>query len=156
MSYCPFSSSDHDTIGLYRDRQGIGAGLGKTRPSLRAGASGSARTSGSERVTWRSNARDMARSARDMVLYRNTIFESRQGGRVREHDAVTQIIGLRLQDIKSIVGMAMTIEREIEYARSTWNAGASGKKNESQSSSSLGKKQKASSSCGFQSHDHLG
>ena len=73
-----------------------------------------------------------------------------------QHDAATRIVGLRLQDMDYIVGMAMTIEREIECARSTWNAGASGKKKESQSSSSLGKKQKASSSCGFQSRDHPG
>ena len=67
-----------------------------------------------------------------------------------------RIVGLRLQDIDSMVGMAMTIEREIEDAWSTRDAGASGKRKESRSSSSSGKKQKASSSRGFQSSDHLG
>ena len=56
----------------------------------------------------------------------------------------------------SMVGTTLTIEREIENARSTRDMGASGKRKESQSSSSLGKKQRASSSRGFQSHDHPG
>ena len=60
-----------------------------------------------------------------------------------------RIVGLRLQDMDSMVGTALTIEREIEDARSTQDAGVSNKRNESQSSSSSGKKQKASSSCGF-------
>ena len=55
-----------------------------------------------------------------------------------------------------MVGTAMTIEREIEDARSTRDAGVSSKRKESQSSSSLGKKQKASSSRGFQSCGHQG
>ena len=60
-----------------------------------------------------------------------------------------RIIGLRLQDMDSMVGTALTIEREIEDARSTWDAGVSNKRKESQSSSSLGKKQRASNSRGF-------
>ena len=56
----------------------------------------------------------------------------------------------------SIVATALTIEREIEDARSTRDAGVGSKRKESQSSSSLGKKQKASSSRGFQSRGHLG
>ena len=48
-----------------------------------------------------------------------------------------------------MVGTAMTIEREIEDARSTRDAGANGKRNESKSSSSSGKKQRPSSSSGF-------
>ena len=48
-----------------------------------------------------------------------------------------------------MVGTALTIEREIEDARSTRDAGVSSKKKESQSSSSSGKKQRASSSLGF-------
>ena len=64
-----------------------------------------------------------------------------------------RIVGLRLH---FMVGTTMTIEREMEDARSTWDAGVSGKRKESQSSSSLRKKQRASSSRGFQSHDHLG
>ena len=67
-----------------------------------------------------------------------------------------RIVGLRLQDMGSMVGTAMTIEREMEDARSTRDAGVSSKKKESQSSSSSGKKQRASSSCGFQGRDHPG
>ena len=51
-----------------------------------------------------------------------------------------RIIGLRLQDMDSMVGTTLTIEREIEDARSTWDAGVSSKRKESQSSSSSGKK----------------
>ena len=64
------------------------------------------------------------------------------------------ILGLRLQDMDSMVGTALTIEREIEDARSTRDAGVSSKRKESQSSSSSGKKQRASSSRGFQDRDH--
>ena len=51
-----------------------------------------------------------------------------------------RIVGLRLQDMDSMVGTALTIEREIEDARSTWDAGVSSKRKESQSSSSSGQK----------------
>ena len=67
-----------------------------------------------------------------------------------------RIVGLRLQDMDSMVGTTLTIEREIEDSRSTRDAGVSSKRKESQSSSSLGKKQRASSSRGFQSHGHPG
>ena len=67
-----------------------------------------------------------------------------------------RIIGLRLQDMDSMVGTALTIEREIEDARSTRDVGVSSKRKESQSSSSLGKKQRTSSSRGFQGRGHLG
>ena len=67
-----------------------------------------------------------------------------------------RIVGLRLQDMDSMVGTALTIEREIEGARSTRYASVSSKRKESQSSSSLGKKQRASSSRGFQGRGHLG
>ena len=60
-----------------------------------------------------------------------------------------RIVGLRLQDMDSMVGTALTIEREIEDARSTQDKGVSSKRKESQSFSSSGKKQRASSSCGF-------
>ena len=60
-----------------------------------------------------------------------------------------RIVGLRLQDMDSMVGTALIIEREIEDARSTRDAGASSKRKESQSSSSSGKRQRASSSQGF-------
>ena len=67
-----------------------------------------------------------------------------------------RIIGLRLQDMDSMVGTALTIEREIDDARSTRTVGVSSKRKESQSSSSSGKKPRASSSRGFQSRDHPG
>ena len=60
-----------------------------------------------------------------------------------------RIVGLRLQDMDSIVGTVLTIEREIEDARSIRDASVSSKRKESQSSSSLGKKPRASSSRGF-------
>ena len=49
----------------------------------------------------------------------------------------------------SMVGTAMTIEREMDDSRSTRDAGASGKRKESQSSSSSRKKQRASNSRGL-------
>ena len=60
-----------------------------------------------------------------------------------------RIVGLRLQDMDSMVGTALTIEREIEDAQSTRDAGVSSKRKDIQSSSSSGKKQKASGSRGF-------
>ena len=48
-----------------------------------------------------------------------------------------------------MVGTALTIERGIEDARSTRDAGVSSKRKESQSYSSSGKRQRASSSLGF-------
>ena len=67
-----------------------------------------------------------------------------------------KIVGFRLQDMDSMVGITLTIEREIEDARSTRDTGVSSKRKESQSSSSSGKKQRASSSRGFQSRGHPG
>ena len=60
-----------------------------------------------------------------------------------------RIVGLRLRDMDSMVGMALTIEREIEDAQSTRDAGV-GNKREDQPSSSSGKRQKTSASYGFQ------
>ena len=51
-----------------------------------------------------------------------------------------RIVGLRLQDMDSIVGIALTIEREIEDARSTRDASVSSKRKDNQSYSSLGKR----------------
>ena len=51
-----------------------------------------------------------------------------------------RIVGLRLRDMDSMVGTTMTVEREIEDAQSTRDAGVSRKRKESQSSSSSGKK----------------
>ena len=67
-----------------------------------------------------------------------------------------RIVGLRLQDIDSMVGTTLAIEREMEDARSTRDASVSSKRKDSQSSSSSGKRQRASSSRGFQSRGHLG
>ena len=50
-----------------------------------------------------------------------------------------RIIGLRLRDMDSMVGMTLTIEREIEDVRSTRDAGV-GSKREDQPSSSSGKR----------------
>ena len=55
-----------------------------------------------------------------------------------------------------MVGTALTIEREMEDAQSTRDASVSGKRKDSQSSSSSGKRQRASSSRGFQSCSHPG
>ena len=51
-----------------------------------------------------------------------------------------RIVGLRLQDMDSMVRIALTIEREIEDARSTGDASVSSKRKDSQSSSSSGKR----------------
>ena len=67
-----------------------------------------------------------------------------------------KIVGLRLPDMDSMVGTALTIEREIEDARSTRDASVNTKMKENQSSSSLGKKQRTSSSRGFQGRGHPG
>ena len=58
----------------------------------------------------------------------------------------SKIVGFLLQDIGFMVRMAMAIEREIEDARNIRDTGVSGKRKESQSSFSSGKKLKASSS----------
>ena len=60
-----------------------------------------------------------------------------------------RIVGLRLQDMDSMVGTTLTIEREIEDARGIRVADA-GKKREDQPSSSSGKRQKTSASHEFQ------
>ena len=57
-----------------------------------------------------------------------------------------KIVGFLLQDIDSVVITAMSIEREIKDAQSIRDAGTSGKRKESQFSSSSRKKPMASSS----------
>ena len=59
-----------------------------------------------------------------------------------------KIVGLRLRDMDSMVGTALTIEREIEDARSTRDASV-GSKREDQPFSSSGKRQKTSASHEF-------
>ena len=78
-------------------------------------------------------------------------FENRLKWSIR-----ARIVGLHLQDMDSMVGTALTIEREIEDARSTRDASVSGKRKDCQSSSSSGKRQRASSSRGSQSRGHPG
>ena len=60
-----------------------------------------------------------------------------------------RIAGLHLRDMDSMVGMVLTIDREIEDARSTRDAGV-GSEREDQPSSSSGKRQKTSVSHEFQ------
>ena len=60
-----------------------------------------------------------------------------------------RIVGLRLRDMDSMVGMVLTIEREIDDARSTRDAGV-GSEREDQPSSSSGKRQKTFDSHEFQ------
>ena len=60
-----------------------------------------------------------------------------------------KIVGLRLQDMDSMVGTTLTIEREIEDARGIRVADA-GEKRKDQPSSSSGKRQKTSASHEFQ------
>ena len=60
-----------------------------------------------------------------------------------------RIVGLRLRDMDSMVGTTLTIEREIEDARSTRDVSV-GRKREDQPSSSSGKRQKTSTSHEFQ------
>ena len=57
-----------------------------------------------------------------------------------------KIVSLRLQDMDSMVGTVLTIEREIEDARGIRDTSTSGKRKGDQSSSSTGKRQRASSS----------
>ena len=52
----------------------------------------------------------------------------------------TRIVGLRLQDMDSMVGTTLTIERDMEDARNTRDASVSGKRKDSQSSSSSEKR----------------
>ena len=51
-----------------------------------------------------------------------------------------RIVGLRLQNMDSMVRTDLTIEREMEDARSSRDASVSGKRKDSQSSSSSGKR----------------
>ena len=46
-----------------------------------------------------------------------------------------RIVGLRLRDVDSMVGTALTIEREIEDARNTWDTGVGSKRGDQPSSS---------------------
>ena len=66
-----------------------------------------------------------------------------------------KIMGLLLQDLDLLVKKVMAIEREVDDARSIWDAGVKDKRNESQPSSSrLGKMQSTSTPQGFQGQGH--
>ena len=80
--------------------------------------------------------------ATDMAKVRR--FENRLKFSIR-----AKIVGLRLRDMDSMVGTTLTIETEIEDARSTRDVGV-GRKREDQPSSSSGKRQKTSASHEFQ------
>ena len=60
-----------------------------------------------------------------------------------------KIVGLRLQDMDSMVWIALAIEREIDDARSIRDTGAGDKQKEGQPSSNSGKKQRTSVLRGF-------
>ena len=60
-----------------------------------------------------------------------------------------RIVELRLRDVDSMVGTALTMEREVEDARNTRDTGV-GSKREDRPSSSSGKRQKTSASHEFQ------
>ena len=97
---------------------------------------------------------ELARFADDYVvidLAKVRRFENRLKLSIR-----ARIVGIRLRDMDSMVGTALNIDREMEDARSTRDASVSGKRKDGQSSSSSGKRQRASSSQGFQSRGHLG
>ena len=61
-----------------------------------------------------------------------------------------KIVGLLLQDMDSMVRIAMAIEKKIDDAWSIRDAGASDRRKEGQPSSSSGKKQKTYVPRGFQ------
>ena len=96
---------------------------------------------------------ELARFADDYVAYLAKVRRFENGLKLSIR---ARIVGLRLQDMDSMVGTALTIERVIEDARSTRDASVSSKRKDIQSSSSSGKRQRAFSSRGFQSHDHPG
>ena len=60
-----------------------------------------------------------------------------------------KIVGLLLQDTKTMVKTSMAIEREIDDAKSIQDAGVSGKRKENQFSSSSGNKQRTFAPRGF-------
>ena len=97
---------------------------------------------------------ELARFADDYVA--TDLAKVRRFENGRKLSIRARIVGLRLQDMDSMVGTALTTEREIEDARSTWDASVSGKRKDSRSSSSSGKRHRASSSRGSQSRGHPG
>ena len=96
--------------------------------------------------------KELARFANDYVA--TDLAKVRRFENGLELSIWARIVGLRLQNMDSMVGTALTIEREMKDSRSTRDASVSGKRKDSQSSSSSGKRQRASSSRGFQSRGH--
>ena len=97
---------------------------------------------------------ELARFADDYVA--TDLAKVRRFENVLKLSIRARIVGLRLQNMDSMVGTALTIEREMEDERNTRDASVSGKRKDSQSSSSSRKRQRASSSQGSQSHGHPG
>ena len=64
-----------------------------------------------------------------------------------------KIVGFLLKDMDSMVRTSMVIKRDIDDAKNIRDAGASGKRKESQPSSSTGKKQRTSTPQQFQGRD---
>ena len=118
--------------GARADVQARARGCGQTR--------GARQGSGRRAGAWQGRA-GHGRGARPGVLLANGLCT---------RCIQARIVGLRLQDMDSMVGTALTIEREIEDARSTRDASVSSKRKDSQSSSSSGKRQKTSTSHEFQ------
>ena len=79
--------------------------------------------------------RELARFADDYVATDMTKVRRFENG--LKLSICGRIVGLRLQDMDSIVGTTLTIAREIEDAQSTCDAGVSSKRKESQSFSSI-------------------
>ena len=95
---------------------------------------------------------ELARFADDYVA--TDLAKVRRFGNRLKLSIRARIVGLRLQDMDSMVGTALTIEREIKDARNTRDASVSSKRKDNQSSSSSRKRQRASSSRGSQSRGH--
>ena len=80
---------------------------------------------------------ELARFSDDyMATYMAKVWRFENGLRLSIR---ARIVELRLQDMDSMVGTALTIEREIEDARNTRDASVNGERKDSQSSSSSGK-----------------
>ena len=94
---------------------------------------------------------ELARSADDYVATDMTNVRRFENG--MKLSIRGRIVGLHLQDMDSMVGTALTIEREIEDARG-FRVTDAGEKREGQPSSSSGKRQKTSASHEFQDQGH--
>ena len=82
---------------------------------------------------------ELARFADDYVATDMAKFKRFENGLKLSIRA--RIVGLRLQDMDSVVGTTLTIEREIEDARGIRDASVSGKRKDSQTSANTGRRQ---------------